>query len=398
MEKQREKGLINITPRIDCMKFSKLHLENWRNFKHVDTTLQQRMFLIGANATGKSNLLDVFRFLRDIVRIGGGFEKAVLDRGGILWLRSLFASGYSDIVIDVQLGNDENEEWRYRLTIGQDDQNRPILKQEKVWKAGLLLLERPDEQDAADKELLYQTHLEQSKSNRNFREIADFFNTIRYYHIVPQIVREPERSAGRKFDPYGGDFIEQIASLPVKTQQLRLQRIENVLHGAVPQLRELHIGKDFHGVPHLEGMYGPNRLVEPWQTETSFSDGTLRLIGLLWALLDEGGPLLLEEPELSLHPGIIRYIPGLMASIQKEYGRQIIVSTHSYDLLRNEGIAPDEVLVLRPSDDGTRVETGMEISVVRQLVDAGLTVAEAALPSTQPPNVEKLSFLGEKFE
>jgi predicted ATPase len=196
--------------------------------------------LLGANATGKSNLLDVFRFLRDIVRIGGGFEKAVLDRGGILWLRSLFAPGYPDIVIDIQLGSDQKEEWRYRLAIGQDHQNRPILKEEKAWKSGILLLERPDEQDAADKELLYQTHLEQSKSNRKFREIADFFNTIRYYHIVPQIVREPERSAGRKFDPYGGDFIEQIASLPVETQRSRLQRIGNVLRGAIPQLRELH--------------------------------------------------------------------------------------------------------------------------------------------------------------
>jgi hypothetical protein len=127
------------------------------------------------------------------------------------------------------------------------------------------------------------------------------------------------------------------------------------------------IGKDFHGVPHLEGMYGPKRLVEPWQTETSFSDGTLRLIGVLWALLDEGGPLLLEEPELSLHPGIVRYIPGMMASIQNEYGRQILVSTHSYDLLRNEGIAPDEVLLLYPGDDGTRVELGTNIICVEDL-------------------------------
>src|SRR5712691_68337 len=95
-----EKVLISVAPRNNCMRFSKLHLENWRNFKYVDTALQQRMFLIGANATGKSNLLDVFRFLRDIVRIGGGFEKAVLGRGGILWLRSLFAPGYPDIVID----------------------------------------------------------------------------------------------------------------------------------------------------------------------------------------------------------------------------------------------------------------------------------------------------------
>ena len=49
------------------MRFSKIHLENWRNFTRADALLQQRMFLVGPNASGKSNLLDVFRFLRDLV-------------------------------------------------------------------------------------------------------------------------------------------------------------------------------------------------------------------------------------------------------------------------------------------------------------------------------------------
>jgi predicted ATPase len=68
-----------------------------------------------------------------------------------------------------------------------------------------------------------------------------------------------------------------------------------------------------------------------------FSDGTLRLMGLLWAVLDGRGPLLLEEPELSLHPEVIRFIPQMFARIQRRTGRQIILSTHSADLLRDEG-------------------------------------------------------------
>ena len=66
------------------MSFSKFYLENLRNFARVDVALQQRMFLVGPNASGKSNLLDVFRFLRDLVRVGGGLEQAVADRGGVL--------------------------------------------------------------------------------------------------------------------------------------------------------------------------------------------------------------------------------------------------------------------------------------------------------------------------
>lgn len=379
------------------MRFTKLQLENWRNFTHVDVALQNRMFLIGANATGKSNLLDVFRFLRDIVRVGGGLEKAIDDRDGVSRLRNMFAHTSDNVVIDVSLGDDEHEVWRYRLAIGQDAENRPILREEKVWHDGMLVLERPDKQDVVDIELLHQTYLEQTSSNRAFRDIAKFFESIRYYHIMPLLVREPERSKGHTSDPYGGDFLEQVMNLPEDIRDTRLQRIQNVLNVAVPQFRELQLGfgTDNRGSPHLTGVFGGLPPKVQWQTETHFSDGTLRLTGLLWALLDEGGPLLLEEAELSLHPGIVRHIPAMMATIQIEHSRQIFVSTHSDALLRDESIAPDEVLILLPDNHGTTVDLGKDIAIVKQLLDVGLSVAEAALPVTQPDNAHKLSSLGE---
>jgi len=380
------------------MRFSKIYLENWRNFTRVDVSLQQRMFLVGPNASGKSNLLDAFRFLRDLVRIGGGLEKAVTDRGGVSRLRSLAARRYPGIVIDVQIEDNDEIAWRYRIGIVQDNNSRPLLKEERVWKSGKLLFERPDKQDIDDKELLRQTHLEQINSNREFREIAEFFNTIRYYHIVPQLIRDPERSIGRKFDPFGGDFLEQIASAPKKTQESRLRRIQNALRVAVPQLEELTQYKDERGVPHLRAKYDHWRSKGAWQTEADFSDGTLRLMGLLWAFLDGTGPLILEEPELSLHSEVASHVPEMMASIQKsqkKLARQILVSTHSSDLLRNPGIAPDEVLLLRPTSGGTKVEVSTDVAEIKQLLDAGLPISEAVLPHTRPPKAEQLSFFGE---
>ncbi len=381
------------------MKFAKIHLENWRNFTRVDAPLQQRMFLIGPNASGKSNLLDAFRFLRDLVRVGGGLEKAVEDRGGISRLRSLTARHHPDIVVDVHIEDDNAEDvWHYRIGIVQDNNARTYLKEEKVWKSGNLILNRPDERDIADKELLRQTHLEQTNSNRDFRVLADFFNTIRYYHIVPQLIRDPERSVGRKFDPYGGDFLEQIADAPKRTQESRLRRIQNALRVAVPQLEELTQFKDNRGVPHIKAKYGHWRSKGAWQTEVDFSDGTLRLIGLLWALLDGNGPLILEEPELSLHSEVAKHIPEMMASLQKsqkKQARQILVSTHSIDVLGGPGIAPDEVLLLRPTSDGTKVEVGKDVVEIQALLAAGLPIAEAIMPYTRPPETEQLSFFGE---
>lgn len=381
------------------MRFTKIHLENWRNFTHVDVALQQRMFLVGPNASGKSNLLDAFRFLHDLVRVGGGLEKAVADRGGVARLRSLAAPRRSDIVIDVSINSGDNGHWRYCIGIVQDQHGGTHLTEEKVWKSGLLILNRPHASDIKDKELLYQTHLEQINSNYEFREIADFFKTIRYYHIVPQFVRDPERSVGRKLDPYGGDFLEQVANTPKRTLEARLRRIQAALRVAVPQLEALTQYKDNRGVPHLRAKYSSWQTKGVWQTEVDFSDGTLRLIGLLWAFLDGNGPLILEEPELSLHAEVARHIPQMMASLQKaqkRQARQILVSTHSWVLLSDFGIAPDEVLLLRPASNGTQVDVGKDVIEIQPLLEAGLPISEAIMPHTRPPQAERLSTFGDE--
>ena len=53
-------------PASRTLRFAAVHLENWRNFTQVQVDLQRRVFLVGPNASGKSNLLDVFRFLHDL--------------------------------------------------------------------------------------------------------------------------------------------------------------------------------------------------------------------------------------------------------------------------------------------------------------------------------------------
>jgi predicted ATPase len=126
------------------------------------------------------------------------------------------------------------------------------------------------------------------------------------------------------------------------------------------------------------------------QREDQFSDGTLRLIGLLWSLLDGDSLLLLEEPELSLNSGIVSGLPALIHRIQKLRKRQVILSTHSADLLSDMGIAGEEVLLLTPSVEGTKVDLASSIKDVKALLEGGLSVAEAALPRTTPPRANQL--------
>ena len=134
--------------------------------------------------------------------------------------------------------------------------------------------------DKKDPERLAQTFLEQIVVNQEFRELAEFLKSIRYLHIVPHLVRDPERSIGRHDDPFGGDFLEKVASTPSKTRDARLRNINKALKFAIPQFDSLTLQQDAGGRWHLEARFGHWRHSAARQYERSFSDGTLRLIGV----------------------------------------------------------------------------------------------------------------------
>ena len=290
------------------LKFSHLRLRNWKNFSTTDVSIQDRMFLVGPNASGKSNLLDAFRFLRDLASPDGGLQEAIRRRGGVKAIRCLAARRKNDVEIHVDLQEaNGGARWKYELAFRQDKQRRPLVRLERVLRNDQKIVCRPDKEDREDQGRLTQTALEQVSVNRPFRDVAMFFASTRYSHIVPQLVRDRDRYVGKSKDPYGGDFLEQIAKIPESKREKRMKRIEKALRIAVPQLEEIELWHDDHGAPRLRGKYRHWRPPGAWQTEERFSDGTLRLIGFLWVAMEPGkGPLLLEEPELSLHADIVR--------------------------------------------------------------------------------------------
>lgn len=213
------------------MYISRVQLKNWRNFRDVDVQLHRRSFLVGQNASGKSNFLDVFRFLGDIAKSGGGLQQAIVERGGFIKVRSLFARSTPSIGIDIEIKRnieDKMPTWRYSLglEIEQRGNRRLLITYEEVIKDGKLLLERPNEQDNEDEELLTQTHLEQINSNKDFREIADFFESIYYLHLVPQVIKNPDAFRGKeiKGDPFGHYFLNKLMKAKKNIRISRLKK------------------------------------------------------------------------------------------------------------------------------------------------------------------------------
>jgi len=382
------------------MQFTHLKLKNWRNFTRVDLELRERLFITGPNASGKSNLLDAFRFLRDIAKTGGGLQEAIALRGGLTKLRCLAARRDPNVEIEVELKDGHGDDatiWRYGIGLKQETRGlrRVLLTHEKVWKNGDLILSRPDRNDRNDDLRLTETHLEQITANRNFRPLAEVFQKILYLHLVPQLLKFPHlanRDAAGE-DPFGIKFLDRMMETPEKTRRSRLKKIESALRLAVPELQELRDVRDEKGVPHLEAVYQHWRPNAGRQREDQFSDGTLRLIGLLWTLLDGDSLLLLEEPELSLHTSIVAKLPEVIWRIQRSKKRQVVVSSHSTELFSDRGIAAEEVALLKPHGrEGTEVELASEKESIRLLLEGGMTMADAVIPMTAPDSVSQLAF------
>lgn len=377
------------------MYISRLRLRNWKNFKSADIHLADRAFVIGPNAAGKSNLLDAFRFLRDVAN--DGLRKAMDgSRGGVSAVRCLAARQHSQIEILIELKNsigDERPLWTYELRINQDNNKRAEIIYEKAVHDGKVVLDRPNDDDKRDRQRLSQTALEQISLNQKFREVSEFLKSVSYQHILPQVVRDPRGfTTGPVInDPFGRDFLLRVLQTPEKTRRSRLAKIQKALSAAVPQLKALDVTMDDSGVAHLLGSYEHWRPKAAKQNESQFSDGTLRLLGLLWSMFEGTGPLLLEEPEISLHPEVVRQIPRMFARIQRERKvvRQLIVSTHSEELLSDPSVGLEEVVLLVPSVEGTDMiaPTPADFASVK----SGMSAAEVMLPKAAPAGVQQLA-------
>jgi len=390
------------------MIISRLKLYNWKNFQNIEIKFSKRNFIIGANASGKSNLFDSLRFLRDISKQAGGLQTAVFERGGIKKIRCLAATKKSNILIEVDLFDEKLNEliWTYSLdfmhTGGGVVKSETKIISEKVFsfKAGKWITDRSEKNKNEDIETLKYTHLEQITANKDFRDIQTFFQSIEYLNVIPQLVRESSSYSSLKNyeDFFGRNILERISIMNERTRNSYFKRINSVLKIAVPQLEELQFHKDFNGVPHLEAKFIHWRKGSK-QTEEQFSDGTLRLIGFLWALIDSNGTILLEEPEINLHSEIVKQFPEFISKIQrsKRSVRQVLISTHSYDLLSSPGIGPDEVLVLQNSAEGTIVNKINDFQEIKALIDSGFSIAEATIPFTAPRDIQGINQLNFNF-
>lgn len=313
----------------------KLFASNYRSLgDHVEIPLGQVNVLVGQNAAGKSSIIDLIRFLRDAA--GGGVENALSIRGGLQNLKRRGSAGDAPVRVRAEhtLANAEGS-WEFSLLPeGEADYvvehetyhwtvhspaGEPRI--EATWQRGVQQvaggiggLHTPPQRVAAPAAFGYE---------RLFGELR----ATCYYSLFPNELRPPQQPDPMRqpMNEHGTNWTSALRRLKKATAGRDLIAALGRVVGDITDYRVNQVG----GYLAVEFCHG----ADTWLDTAQESDGTLRLAGLLTALLQDPAPsvICIEEPELTVHPGAL---PVLFDFIQEASQRsQIVISTHSPELL-----------------------------------------------------------------
>jgi len=172
------------------------------------------------------------------------------------------------------------------------------------------------------------------KVERAIQEARNFIESIRCYHIFPNALRDPQKMSARyPLEEHGENLASVLRDMIIKKSPY-LQDITNILGHIVPGIRDIRVtpagGYLVIKLLHMEDQ-GVGK--GTWFDVSQESDGTLRLLGLLVALFQDPPPpfIVIEEPELTIHPGALSVLAELM--LEATQRTSLLVTTHSPEFI-----------------------------------------------------------------
>ncbi len=354
-----------------------LTLSNYRSLgEGVRVAFDRFTVLVGPNGSGKSNVMDALRFLSDAVQLGLG--GAVTARHGIHAVRRWSGGGVYSVALRVDLGLEPGSaSYGFELT-GSSATEYEVASEEAhvaaggveasyrvergVWKEGPSGL-RP----AIDRRSLA---LPLVGGDERFQRLARALQNVAVYAIFPDTLRVPQAySPSRPMSRHGDNWVSILHDQPEASWKPELVAALQKLTG---DMRDIRVARAANYLVAQFEHASPSRRPK-WFDASQESDGTLRVAGIITALLQQPAVEVLgvEEPELTVHPGAI---PLLFDHLQQAAGRgQVIVTTHSPELL--DLVDSDAVRVVERDADGVttvaRLDATQRDVIRRRLMTLG---------------------------
>lgn len=344
-------------------------IKNYKSIAACDVRLHPLTFLVGQNGSGKSNFLDALRFVSDALRTS--LDHALRDRGGIQEVRRRSGGHPTHFAFRMEYALPLGETGHYAFRIGALPNGGYAVQTEEC------VLRRPEEfprehsfrvadgkavtttgvAPAATRDRLY---LVSASGIPEFRPVYDAFSRMGFYNLNPDRIRDLQLpDPGELLARDGGNLASVLAHMTRHDPSTK-RRIESYLEKVVPGVRSVE-AKAIGPKETLEFRQGMAGSQHPWRfSAANMSDGTLRALGVLVSIFQVSNnshpkvPLVgIEEPEVALHPAAAGV---LLDSLRDAALRtQVLVTSHSPDLLDNKDLEPDSILAVVAQGGSTGV-------------------------------------------
>lgn len=358
-------------------------IRNYRSIGKCDVRLGRLTYLVGANGAGKSNFIDALHLVADALT--SSLDQALNTRGGLSEVRRR-SSGHPNnfsIRVEFDLAGEVGfyaftvagvkgggfEVTAEKCSIGEKGKG-PFYEIDR----GVIRASSEALLPALTKDRLALVALSGLAS---FRPVFNALTSMSFYNLNPKLMRDLQKpQEGRLLKPVGENIASVIGHLE-RVCPAALETIQDYLQTVVPTVRgvsRLAVGP----METLEFRQDVPGAKDPWRfTAQNMSDGTLRALGVLTALFQSNqdfAPTIIgiEEPETALHPAASA---ALREALQKASRRaQVIVTSHSPELLDSPSVTDDQILAV-VSDNGetklARVDEASRNAIKNHLFSAG---------------------------
>jgi len=377
------------------MAINRIRVSNFKSFKNLDVELGKFNVFVGANASGKSNFIQIFRFIRDMTN--HGLDNAISMQGGIEYLRNINIGPSEELSLEVttnkkfikRLGTRKEingmkiYETSYKITIKfrteglgfeivedkitqqcefvllKRDINSKDKKKFKVKKSfgkGKITVSSikgkikvnfngfPYEMQLKEEDMIPQILKEEVLrddkeperlllQNLNFF-MPPIFNNFSIYDIDPKLPKKATPITGK------ADLEEDGSNLAIVLKNIlenedNKRKLSNLVRDVLPFVEEMGVEKlaDRSLIFKLREIYSENQYLPA----SFLSDGTIYITALIIALYFDSKPIIIiEEPERNIHPYLISRLINMMKEVSE--GKQIIVTTHNPEVIKHAGL------------------------------------------------------------
>lgn len=316
--------------------------------------------LVGPNGSGKSNVMDALRFVSDAMHMG--LAGAITHRSGIDAVRRWSGGHPFDLKIqlDLDLGKGSTGHYGFVLTGASDDEYH--VESESVWIAeqdhtgvefqleeGRWKSGPTDVRPLLDRQSLA---LPIVGGDTRFLPLLRALQSMSVYSIFPDTLRVPQKYSPRKpMERHGENWVSILKDQPVATWKPELIAALDKLTGDTEDIKIEPVA----GYLVVRFRHRSENKKAKWFEAGQESDGTLRVAGLISALLQEPAvPVIgIEEPELTVHPGAIPLLYDHLEQATEE--SQVIITTHSPEMLDHFDV--EDIRVVERREGVTRVRS-----------------------------------------